>query len=107
MLFLREQRGIHLPRINLTTYAAKVSIINAHIPRPHSVAIIRTPGPNARIGHLAEVLSLEKKNGKVRLRLYEANNPRRGYYKRTITGRSLREIEKRANIAGYYNDLNS
>jgi len=102
VLFLRQQRGLHLPRINLTTFAAKLSIINARFPRPHSVAIIRTPGANAGIGHLAEVIDVEQKNGRVSLRLYEANNPRRGYYVRTIRGRSVREIEKTANIAGYY-----
>ena len=41
-------------------------------------------------------------NGKAMMLLYEANNPTRGYYERTITGDSLEEIQKNANIVGYY-----
>ena len=91
-----------LPPQNLTTYAAKVSIINSAAPREESVAIIKTPGRNAGIGHLAEVTGLEQKDGKVTMRLSEANNPNRGYYERTITGNNLEEIQKNANIVGYY-----
>ena len=36
------------------------------------------------------------------MRLSEANNPNRGYYERTITGKNLEEIQKNANIVGYY-----
>jgi hypothetical protein len=102
VLFLRQQRGINLPDKNLTTYASKLSIINSHFPRENNVAIIKTPGSNARIGHLAEVTDLEQNNGKVTMRLTEANNPKRGYYERTITGENLEEIQKKANIVGYY-----
>jgi len=102
VLYLRQQRGIKLPAQDLTTYAAKVSIINASVPQGKSVAIIKTPGGNARIGHLAEVTGLEQKDGKVTMRLSEANNPTRGYYERTLTGRSLEDIQKDANIVGYY-----
>lgn len=102
VLFLRRQRGIDLPAKNLTTYAAKLSIINSRSPREHSVAIIKTPGRNAGIGHLAEVTGLERKDGRVTMRLTEANNPRRGYYERTITGKNVEEVQKKANIVGYY-----
>lgn len=104
VLFLRQQRGIKLPAKNLSTYASKLSIINAHVPHEKSVAIIKTPGSNARIGHLAEVTGLEEKDGKVTMRLSEANNPKRGYYQRTITGNDLEEIQKKANIVGYYTE---
>lgn len=102
VLYLRKQRGIKLPTQNLTTYAAKVSIINSPVPHEKSVAIIKTPGRNAGIGHLAEITALEQKDGKVTIRLSEANNPNRGYYERTIAGENLKEIEKNANIVGYY-----
>jgi len=102
VLYLRQQRGIKLPAQNLTTYASKVSIINSRVPREKSVAIIKTPGRNAGIGHLAEVTGLEQKDGKVIMRLSEANNPTRGYYERTITGKKLEDIQKNANIVGYY-----
>jgi hypothetical protein len=101
-LYLRQQRGIKLPAQNLTTYASKVSIINASVPHEKSVAIIKTPGRNARFGHLAEVTDLEENNGKVTMRLAEANNPAPGYYERTITGESLEDIQKNAYIVGYY-----
>ena len=102
VLYLRQQRGIKLPTQNLTTYASKLSIINSPVPHEKSVAIIKTPGRNAGIGHLAEVTSLEQKDGKVTMRLLEANNPNRGYYERTITGKSLEDIKKKADIVGYY-----
>jgi len=102
VLYLRQQRGIKLPAQNLTTYASKLSIINSRVPREKSVAIIKTPGRNAGIGHLAEVTSLEEKDGAVIMRLSEANNPTRGYYERTITGKKLEDIQKNANIVGYY-----
>ena len=102
VLYLRQQRGIKLPAQNLTTFASKLSIINSSIPHEKSVAIIKTPGGNARIGHLAEVTGLEQKDGKVTMRLSEANNPNRGYYERTITGKNLEDIQKNANIVGYY-----
>ena len=102
VLYLRQQRGIKLPAQDLTTYASKLSIINSRVPHEKSVAIIKTPGGNARIGHLAEVTSLEQKDGKVTMRLSEANNPNRGYYERTITGKNLEDIQKNANIVGYY-----
>lgn len=102
VLFLRNQRGINLPKKNLTSYAAKVSIINSHFPRENSVAIIKIPGRNAGIGHLAEVTKLDQENGRLTMRLLEANNPKRGYYERTITGENLEEIQKKANIVGYY-----
>jgi hypothetical protein len=101
-LYLRQQRGIKLPAQNLTTFASKISIINSPVPHGKSVAIIRTPGRNAGIGHLAEVTGVEQKDGKVTMRLAEANNPGRGYYERTITGKNLKEIQKNANIVGYY-----
>jgi hypothetical protein len=101
-LYLRQQRGIKLPARNLTTYASKVSIINSPVPHGKSVAIIKTPGRNAGIGHLAEVTGLEQKNGKITMRLAEANSPTRGYYERTITGKNLEDIQKNANIVGYY-----
>ncbi|MGD9948164.1 MAG: hypothetical protein AB7U29_06740 [Desulfobulbus sp.] len=101
-MFLRQQRGIKLPAKNLTTYASKLSIINSHVPREGSVAVIKTPGRNAGIGHLAEITGLEQNAGKVTIRLSEANNPKRGYYERTITGKNLEEIRKEANIVGYY-----
>ena len=106
VLYLRQQRGIKLPSQNLTTYSSKLSIINSSVPREKSVAIIKTPGRNAGIGHLAEVTSLEQKNGKVTMRLSEANNPTRGYYERSITGRNLEDIQKNANIVGYYVEPN-
>jgi len=106
VLFLRQQRGINLPTKNLTTYASKLSIINSHFPRENSVAIIKTPGRYAGIGHLAEVTALEQKDGKVTMRLSEANNPRKGYFERTITGENLEEIQKKANIVGYYVEAN-
>lgn len=102
VLYLRQQRGINLPTKNLTTYASKLSIINSPVPHEKSVAIIKTPGRNAGIGHLAEVTNVEQKDGKVTMRLSEANNPDRGYYERTITGKNLEEIQKNANIVGYY-----
>ena len=102
VLFLRQQLGINLPNKNLTTYTSKVSIINSHFPSENSVAIIKTPESNAGIGHLAVVTNFEKINGKVTMRLLEANNPKRGYYERTITGDNLEEIQKKANIVGYY-----
>ena len=102
VLYLRQQRGIKLPAQNLTTFASKLSIINSSVPHEKSVAIIKTPGGNARIGHLAEVTGLEQKDGKVTMRLSEANNPNRGYYERTITGKNLEDIQKNANIVGYY-----
>ena len=102
VLFLRKQRGIRLPSKNLSSLSSKVSIINSHFPSTHSVAIIKTPGKNAGIGHLAEVLRFDEVNGKATMLLYEANNPTRGYYERTITGHSLEEIQKKANIVGYY-----
>lgn len=102
VLYLRQQRGIKLPDQNLTTYSSKLSIINSPVPQGRSVAIIKTPGRNAGIGHLAEVTGLEQKDGKVTMRLSEANNPTRGYYERTITGKKLEEIQKNANIVGYY-----
>ena len=102
VLYLRQQRGIKLPAQNLTTYASKVSIINSPVPHEKSVAIIKTPGRNARIGHLAEVTGLEQRDGKVTMRLSEANNPNPGYYERTITGKNLEDIQKHANIVGYY-----
>lgn len=102
VLYLRQQRGIKLPAQNLTTYASKVSIINSPVPHEKSVAIIKTPGRNAGIGHVAEVTGLELKDGKVTMRLAEANNPSPGYYERTITGKNLEEIQKNANIVGYY-----
>ncbi len=102
VLYLRQQRGIKLPAKNLTTYASKVAIINSSVPQEKSVAIIRTPGKNARFGHLAEVTGLEENNGKITMRLAEANNPYRGYFKRTITGESLEDIQKNAYIVGYY-----
>ncbi len=102
VLYLRQQRGIKLPSQNLTTYSSKLSIINSSVPHEKSVAIIKTPGGNARIGHLAEVTGLEQKDGKVTMRLSEANNPNRGYYERTITGKNLEDIQKNANIVGYY-----
>jgi len=102
VLFLRQQRGIKLPAKNLTSYASKVSIINASVPRERSVAIIKTPGRNAGIGHLAEVTAFEQEGGRVTMRLSEANNPKRGYYERTITGDTLEEVQKKANIVGYY-----
>jgi len=101
-LYLRQQRGIKLPAQNLTTYASKLSIINSPIPREKSVAIIKTPSINPGIGHLAEVTSLEQKDGKVTMLLSEANNPSRGYYERTITGKNLEDIQKKADIVGYY-----
>jgi hypothetical protein len=104
VLYLRQQRGIKLPAQNLTTYASKLSIINSSIPYEKSVAIIKTPGRNAKIGHLAEVTSLEEKDGKITMRLSESNNPNRGYYERTITGKNLGDIQKDANIMGYYVD---
>jgi len=104
VLFLRNQRGVNLPHKNLTTYASKLSIINSHIPRENSVAVIKTPGRNAGIGHLAEVTGLEENNGKVTMHLLEANNPKRGYFERTITGENLREIQRKANIVGYYTE---
>jgi hypothetical protein len=106
VLFLRQQRGVNLPNKNLTTYASKLSIINSHFPRENSVAIIKTPGSNAGIGHLAEVTDLEQNKGKVTMRLSEANNPKRGYYERTITGENFDEIQKKANIVGYYVEPN-
>jgi len=106
VLFLRQQRGVNLPAKNLTTYASKLSIINAHSPRENSVAIIKTPGRNAGIGHLAEVTGLEQKDGKITMRLAEANNPKRGYFERTITGDTVEEIQKKANIVGYYVEPN-
>lgn len=102
VLYLRQQRGIKLPAQNLTTYASKLSIINSPIPREKSVAIIKTPGSNPGIGHLAEVTSLEQNDGKVTMLLSEANNPSRGYYERTITGKNLEDIQKKADIVGYY-----
>ena len=102
VLYLRQQRGIKLPAQNLTTYSSKLSIINSSVPHEKSVAIIKTPGRNAGIGHLAEVTGLEQKDGKVTMRLTEANNPTRGYYERTITGKKLEDIQKNANIVGYY-----
>jgi hypothetical protein len=102
VLYLRQQRGIRLPAQDLTSFASKLSIINSSVPHEKSVAIIKTPGGNARIGHLAEVTGLEQKDGKVTMRLSEANNPARGYYERTITGRNLEDIKKNANIVGYY-----
>ena len=102
VLYLRQQRGIKLPAQDLTSFAAKLSIINSSVPNEKSVAIIKTPGGNASVGHLAEVTGLEQKNGKVTMRLSEANNPNRGYYERTITGKSLEDIKKNANIVGYY-----
>lgn len=102
VLYLREQRGIRLPSKNLSSFSSKVSIINSHLPSTHSVAIIKTPGKNSGIGHLAEVVRFDKINGKAMMLLYEANNPTRGYYERTITGDSLEEIQKKANIVGYY-----
>jgi len=102
VLYLRHQRGIKLPSQDLTSYASKLSIINSSVPQGKSVAIIKTPGGNARIGHLAEVTGLEQKDGKVTMQLSEANNPNRGYYERTITGKSLGDIQKNANIVGYY-----
>jgi len=102
VLYLRQQRGIKLPAQDLTSFASKLSIINSSVPYEKSVAIIKTPGGNARVGHLAEVTGLEQKNGKVTMRLSEANNPNRGYYERTITGNDLEDIKKNANIVGYY-----
>ncbi|WP_319585805.1 hypothetical protein [uncultured Desulfobulbus sp.] len=102
VLYLRQQRGIKLPAQNLTTYASKLSIINSRFPCEKSVAIIKTPGSNAGIGHLAEVTGLEQKDGMITMRLSEANNPTRGYYERTITGKKLEDIQKNANIVGYY-----
>jgi hypothetical protein len=102
VLYLRQQRGIKLPAQDLTTFTSKLSIINSSVPQGKSVAIIKTPGGNARIGHLAEVTGLEQKDGRVTMRLSEANNPNRGYYERTITGKNLDDIQKNANIVGYY-----
>lgn len=102
VLYLRQQRGIKLPAQDLTSFASKLSIINSSVPHEKSVAIIKTPGGNARIGHLAEVTALEQKDGKVTMRLSEANNPTRGYYERTITGKNLEDVKKNANIVGYY-----
>ena len=102
VLYLRQQRGIKLPAQDLTSFASKLSIINTSVPYEKCVAIIRTPGGNARIGHLAEVTGLEQNDGKVTMRLSEANNPNRGYYERTITGKNLEDIQKNANIVGYY-----
>lgn len=102
VLYLRDQRGINLPSKNLSSISSKISIINSHIPAPHCVAVIKTPGKNSGIGHLAEVISIDEINGKSIMRLSESNNPTRGYYERTITGYDLEEIEKKVNIAGYY-----
>jgi len=102
VLYLRQQRGIKLPAQDLTSFASKLSIINSSVPHEKSVAIIKTPGGNARVGHLAEITGLEQKDGKVTMRLSEANNPNRGYYERTITGKKLEDIQKNANIVGYY-----
>jgi len=102
VLYLRQQRKIKLPAQDLTTYASKVSIMNSRLPREKSVAIIKTPGGNARIGHLAEVTYLEQKDGKVTMLLSEANHPDRGYYERTITGKNLEDVQKNANIVGYW-----
>ena len=46
--------------------------------------------------------SIEQKDGKVTMRLSEANNPNRGYYERTITGKKIEDIQNNANIVGYY-----
>lgn len=106
VLYLRKERGIPLPQKDLSSFASKLSIVNSQAPAPGEVAVIRIDrGHYARIGHLAEVVSVEDNGYGATLRLREANYPASGYYLRTIAGRSLREAEKNASIVGYYQPL--
>lgn len=106
VLYLRKERGIPLPQKDLSSFASKLSIVNSQMPAPGEVAVIRIgQGHYARIGHLAEVLSVEDNGYGATLRLREANYPTSGYYIRTIAANSLRQAEQNAGIVGYYQPL--
>ncbi|MDD2464552.1 MAG: hypothetical protein PHI97_11200 [Desulfobulbus sp.] len=103
VLYLRNGVGINLPKKNLSSFRSKLSIINSNIPIPGEVAVIKiNRGSYAKIGHLAEVVFVDRNLNGATIRLREANFPSSGYFIRTIVAENIDNAEKNANIVGYY-----
>jgi hypothetical protein len=63
-----------MPAIDLTSYTAKLSIINHRFPRVGSVAVMPAPGSNASYGHVAVVRNIAiNSNGTLSIQVQESN----------------------------------
>lgn len=78
----------------LFTWQDKLNIVRSHTPAPGKVAIIR----EGQVGHVAVVESVRGSQ----LVITEANFPKGKKRKRTSTGTTLEEAEKRLKIVGYW-----
>lgn len=99
MWFLRDDRGIKLPR-GLETFESKKDLINVTgRPRPGDVAIIQVmTGKFAINGHVALVRSV----GDNSLTIEEANKTPNTITERTVEARTFETAESRFSIVGYY-----
>ncbi len=92
-----------MPHVDLTSYPAKLHIINSNKPKKRCVAIIEVKnGPFRKNGHVAVVTKVDDDGKKQSITLQEANFPRPGVYKTKVTGRKIKDIERELNIAGYW-----
>ena len=100
VLFLRYDMKIALPRINLTTWTAKKSIVNVSgSPRSGDVAIIRIPrGTSATDGQVAQVRSVTSTS----ITVLEANYRAGKVTMRQATGTNLADAAAQLNIYGYF-----
>jgi type II secretory pathway pseudopilin PulG len=99
VLYLRDVKGIKLPKKDLSSWSAKKSIINSQKPKKGCVAVIKESGEYAEIGHVAEVISVNKNE----LVLQEANSDGHGgYFTRTIKGNNIKDMMASNNIEGFY-----
>jgi len=100
---LKNERHINLTSTNLKFWDAKLSIINKNKPKKGRVAIIEIPNGQYKIyGHVALVTSVDTKGKKQSITVEEANYPKHGYWRRTVVGKNIREVERKMNIRGYY-----
>ena len=87
---------VTLPTTDLTTYSAKLSIINHRFPTVGSAAIMPAPGSLAEYGHIAVVRNVAlRSDGGIQLTVQESNWGDCAITTRTVTPESR-------NIQGYF-----
>ena len=98
--FIRNDMGVRLPNVNLTSWAAKQGIVNWRgDPRYGDVAIIAVPtGEAAANGHIALVQEVTATS----ITIVEANFRKGQVTMRRATGRNLADAAAQLRIYGYY-----